>query len=341
MIAAVFFQSPSGRAADHAVILQYHHFGSNTPPVTSVTVRQFENHLAYLEKNGFAVWPLEKIISRLKSGQPVPDRCVAITMDDAYVSIYEKAYPRLKEYGWPFTIFVSTQAVDKGYKSHLTWDQIREMSQNGAHIAGHSHSHDHLPIQGENETAAQWRVRVTEDIRTAMARIQSETGMTTSFFAYPYGEYSLRLKQIVEKMGLTGLGQQSGPVWRGSDFGVVPRFAMAAGYAQMDEFVLKVNSLPLPVISASLEEPVITGEDKIPALRLTLAPGAYDPKTLACFLSGQGQIPVLWIDPEKRVLEISGNIPLPEGRSRYNCTAKQQSGSGYYWYSHLWIRYSK
>ena len=73
-------------------------------------------------------------------------------------------------------------------------------------------------------------------------------------------------------------------------------------------------------------------------LRLELGPGNYRVGSIACYVSGQGSVPVRWVDREKRVLEVVAAEPLPLGRSRYNITAAHEDGERYYWYSHLWIR---
>ena len=324
-------------SAEHAVVLQYHHFGDNTPPVTSVTLEQFDRHLKYLSENEYNVWPLEKIVAYLKDNKELPDRCVAITIDDAYVSVYKEAFPRLKVYGFPFTVFVPTEGVEKGIKSYLTWSQMREMQEAGAVFASHSHSHDYLNrrLPGESEDA--WINRVINDIKKSLDLLKEKLGSESKLFAYPYGEYNIALKQIIRSLHLTGIGQHSGAIRHGSDFAELTRFPMAAGYAEMGQFVTKLRSLPLPAISAIPYGPVLPQGKLRPVLRLTLAPGDYLPDSLACYCGGQG-INVRWLDRDEGIVEITTNKDLPKGRSRYNCTARHKKENRYFWYSHLWIR---
>lgn len=328
---------PDLNAAEHAVILQYHHFGADTPRVTSVTLEQFDRHLEYLAQNDYTVWPLEKIVSYLKEDKELPDRCVAITIDDAYISVYEHAWPRLRKYGFPFTVFVPTEGVQKKMKSYMTWDQMREMRKAGVVFASHTHTHDYLVRRLPGESEEEWVDRVINDINTSLEILRKELGSVPSLFVYPYGEYNIALKQIVRSLGLTGLGQQSGAVWRGDDFAVLPRFPMAADYADINEFITKVRSLPLPVLSVEPREPVLPDNVTKPALRLTIAPGDYFRDSLACYAGGQG-INVRWVDREKNIVEITPGKDLPRGRSRYNCTARHKKENRYFWYSHLWIR---
>lgn len=324
--------------AEHAVILQYHHFGENTPPSTSVTPAQFRSHLEYLDTHGFTVWPVEKIVSFLREGRSLPENCVGITIDDAYLSAYENAFPLLKERGLPFTVFVATEGVDKGFRDLMTWAQMREMQNFNASFAGHSHSHAYLVRRGEGESAAEWSARVKKDVEISLARLREELGSRSRLFAYPYGEYNAALRKMVEEMDLVAFSQQSGPIWKGSDFAALPRFPMASSYAGMEQFTVKVRSLPLPVLSADPDDPLLPPEVSLPRLRLSLAPGDYRRDDLACYADGQGRIEAEWTDREGLLLEVKARETLPEGRSKYTCTAPSLAGDRYYWYSYLWIR---
>ena len=148
----------------HAVVLLYHHVSDSTPAITSVTPKQFEQQLQFIEQNGFQVWPLPKIIKHLSNDLSLPDKTVAITFDDSYQSVFTEAFPRLQKRKWPFTIFVSTDAVDQQFKYHTSWDQLRTMAASGATIANHSTTHRHLLIRLKNESQLQWRQRIEQDI---------------------------------------------------------------------------------------------------------------------------------------------------------------------------------
>jgi biofilm PGA synthesis lipoprotein PgaB len=324
--------------ADHAVVFQYHHIDTDTPPSTTLSPRQFETHLDYLDHNGYHVISLDTIVTLLKAGKSLPDRCVAITIDDAYTSTYTEALPLLKEHQWPFTVFVSTEGVDKGYKGLINWDMMREMMEYGASFESHSHTHSHLIRKLPGENRAQWEKRVKKDISTSIQRLKDELGVKSNLLAYPYGEYSESLTKIVLSLGLTGVGQHSGPLWSGSDFGALPRFPMSGRYADLEQFAVKARTLPLPVILAEPSDPLLpTGISK-PSMRIKLAPGDYREDQLTCFVSGQERARIRWINRDKKILEVTPQDTLPLGRSRFNITAPSNSGKRYFWYSHLWIR---
>jgi biofilm PGA synthesis lipoprotein PgaB len=335
LLVFLFATGPGAAAADHAVILMYHHVGTETPPSTSVTADQFRDHITHLAGGGYTVWPVARIVSHLREGRELPDGCVGITFDDAYRSVYEKAYPLLKEKGMPFTVFVTTGGVDAGYKSYMTWEEMREMKANGAAIESHSRSHGFLVRRNEGESNEDWLSRVREDIDYSRRRIREEIWGGSLLFAWPYGEYTGALQQLLSGMGLTGFGQHSGPVWKGSDFEALPRFPMAGSYADPAEFRLKVRSLPLPVVSADPADPLLHPGAQRPFLRLKIEGGDFERESLACY-AGAERAELNWSEEEGSVT-VRASSPIPRGRSRYNCTARETSGDRWYWYSHLWI----
>jgi peptidoglycan/xylan/chitin deacetylase (PgdA/CDA1 family) len=328
----------AGPPPSRAVVLMYHRFGEARHPSTNVRLDQLEAQLAHLAEGGYRVWPLARVVEHLERGRPVPDRVVAITVDDAYRSVYSEAFPRLKARGWPFTVFVATDAVDAGSAALLTWDQMREMGDHGATFANHSASHDHLVARQAGEDAAAWVERVGADLRRAERRLTEELGTSPPFFAYPYGEYDLALAALVRRLGYTPFGQQSGAVGPGADSAAWPRFPIAEAYGDLDGFRLKVDSLPLPVARVVPRDPVV-GRENPPRMEVTVPPGDPRLDALACFAQGQGRVPVHWLDRDAGRFAVAAPRPLPVGRGRYNCTAPSRALAGrYYWFSHLWLR---
>lgn len=339
-------------ADSHAAIFMYSHIGEPRYPNTNISLKQFEAHLTYLDKHDYQVWPLAKIADHLKNGLAIPERTVAITFDDGHLSMYKRAYSRLKKRGWPFTVFIYTDAIDQHPKRYITWDQMREMRQHGGSFANQSKTHGHLIRRHKNENATAWSARVRADIEYAQQRIHEELGHdpegTPRLFSYPYGEYSLALAEIVEALGYVGLGEQSGPASAYSDLRVLPRYPISEGHDSMDEFAVKASSLALPVSEVTPWEPLLTKTNS-PRMVVTLAvaPDTCTACTvddvrldqLACQVSGQGRVKVKWLDKNRRRFAVQAPQPLRMGRSRYNCSAPSAKEPGrYYWFSHLWIR---
>jgi len=330
------------KGEDGAVVLMYHRFGEDDYPSTNIRMSQFEDHLDYLDEADFNVWPVERIVEYLKDGKTIPPRTVAITIDDAYVSIYDNAFPLLKERDWPYMVFVNTDGPDgKVGDSYMNWEQLREMAENSrASYANHSASHDYLVARKDGESEADWAKRVRQDIEHAESRLQDEVGEWVPdaplLHAYPYGEYDVALKEMLDDMGYIAFGQHSGPVGHYSDLLALPRFAMAEAYGDPDDFRQRVNTRPLPVTSISPEDPTAIDDQNPPTLTLRFAETDIALNRINCFAGGQAA-ELEWGDDNGRVLKVTAANAMPQGRSRYNCTAPA-AGGGFHWYSFQWIR---
>ena len=311
----------------HCALLVYHRFTDDGPQSTSISPDLFREHLSYLQSNDFSVLPLKEVVSTLQSGGVLPDKCVSLTADDGYQSIYENAYPLLKEFQAPMAVFVSTGAIDHNYPAMMTWSQFKEVD-DVIDVYNHGVSHAHL-VGKEAEM-------VVEDITTAQSRLAAELGLQTKFFAYPYGEFDQTAYAQLHQLGYVGFGQHSGVIDTNSDWLNLPRFAMAGQYAKMSSFALKVNSLPMPVV---VEQPksmvIVAGDRPLLTLKLSRTMNANERYQFACFVTGQDAPEIVWL--EKDIVTIQAIAGLTKGRSRYNCTTPSIQKGRYYWYSKQWL----
>ena len=323
---------------NQAIILMYHHFGVGKHPSTNIQLEQFEAHLDHLSQADYQIWPLSKVTEYIQKNQPFPTRVAAITIDDAYLSVYTEAYPRLLKRAWPFTVFVATDGIDRRYRSYMSWQQIREMQNNGVTFANHSATHDYLIRQKTSENHQQWKARVIEDIQRGQERLKTELGNAPMLFAYPYGEYNTALANIIHKMGYVAFGQHSGPASIKGDTRALPRFPMAEKFAEISDFKQKINSLAFFIKKQSPWEPTVNHDNNPPKLEIKLAnQSGIKLGQLTCFVSGQGRVDVKWLNNQRTHFSVQATAPLPTGRSRYNCTAPSSQKGRFYWYSHLWI----
>ena len=175
----------------NGVVLVYHHVSTKTPPSTSISPAQFREHLDYLAKH-HTVIPLGDMLNKLQTGHTLPDRAVAITFDDGYQNILQNGHPLLQEYGFSYTIFISPGSIGK-QANQLSWEQVKQMHQQGVTFANHSFEHGHLLTRLPGETKSTWLSRVMADIQQAQAVLEQQLGEVPKWLAYPYGEYNLAL----------------------------------------------------------------------------------------------------------------------------------------------------
>ena len=108
----------------------------------------FEEHLRYLQEEGYHVITAPQAMILLKSGQAVP-KTVILTFDDGYDNNYTTAYPLLKKYGFAGNFYAVGKDIGQTYhqdgvRSYMTIAQLKEMRDNGMEIGSHSMSHDNL-----------------------------------------------------------------------------------------------------------------------------------------------------------------------------------------------------
>ena len=335
LLAAVsaFLLTTSALAADSAVVLMYHRFGEDKYPSTSIRVEQFQAHLEYLKVSGYAVVPLAAVHAAINGGMPLPQRAVAITIDDAYRSVYDVAFPMFKEFGYPFTVFVATDAVDDGLPANMTWDQMREMATAGATFANHGAAHRSTIDRDDGATDAEWLAAVRSDIEKGAERLAEELAPLQGSFAYPYGEYTTKVGNMLQDMGYDSFGQHSGAVGPDSDRRALPRYPMAESFGDMGQFRTKIASVPMPVTSVEPWEPITA--DTQPTITVTLGETDARLDELACYVSAQGRVEVDWQETGSRFV-VGPVKPFNKGRRRVNCTAPGNDGR-YLWFSHQWI----
>lgn len=337
LLCASFCEAAPAPVPSHAVVFIYHRFGDDRYPSTDTQVDQFKAQLDWLAENHYEVWPLPRIVHYLQSGQGIPDHVVAITVDDAFQSFYDNAYPLLKEHDWPFTVFVASDSIDSKQPDFMSWDELRELAAHGGTLANHSADHGHLPFRLKGESDLHWADRIRADIGKGQARLEAEIGKDVNrdpkLFAYPYGEYTEELMKLVNGLGYVAFGQQAGVLGAPLDPRALPRFPINEHYADVAQFALKAAALPFPAESLEPWDPQVRAENP-PELSVQLEPGMLPASALHCYQNGP-EMPITWQDPEKTRFSIRAEKPLEVGRDRYNCTAFVHGR--YYWYSHMWL----
>lgn len=302
--------SPGGvQAADSAVVLIYHRFGETSFPSTNIRLEQFEAHIKELTSGPYTVLPVPEIVAAIREKRPLPDRTIGLTIDDGYLSVYAEAFPRLRDAGLPFTVFVSTDPVDRKFSGFMTWDQIREMRDNGVTIGAHTSTHLHMPANLLSRNRA--------DLANSNARLKEELGEVPPLFAYPFGEASTEIQNLVRNAGyIAAFGQHSGPLDASSDPFYMPRFALNEAFGDMDRFRLVANALPIPHTDVTPSNPTLTKNP--PLFGFTRTDLDLRLNGLACYAAGQGKVKIEQLGPR---IEVRMSGPFSAGRARINCTA--------------------
>lgn len=319
-----------------ANIFLYHRFDEAKYSSTNIDIDVFAQQLAYLQENNYRVLSLREIVRRLKMGEALPEKCAALSVDDSFQSFKEKAMPLLRKYQYPVTLFVNSDAV--GARGYLGWKELRELVLEGVEIGNHSHSHDHLIDLREGETRETWRERVSADIDKAQLLFEKHLKVTPELLAYPYGEYSVELMAIAEDLGFAAaFCQQSGVIHEKSHLMNLPRFPMGGPYATLKGFKDKLLMEPLVVTEEDPIDAVVAGENP-PVLKVRIDPREADLGRINCFVQGDNSCKAVAVDGDPGLFIVRAEKPLTGRRNKYTLTAPRIKGSGWHWYSHLWVK---
>ena len=308
----------------------YHRFGDSRYPSTNIPIEDFKTQLAYLQEEGFEVLNFSDAIRYLKDEYP-EKKVAVITIDDGFKTFYENGLPLLESYGFPATLFINTETV--GGNSYMDWAEIKDASDRGIEIGNHTHSHAFFL----NMDPKVRYINFEQEINLCQNIIEENLGVKPTVFAYPYGEFDEKMREIVRKSGfIAAAAQNSGVVGNDTDLLACPRFPMASAFSSIDEFKLKANAHPLKV--RGTPENHVLSENFKPELNLTIQKETLRLNEMQCFIQG-GSCKLFVNKKENSEYSI---MATPEKsiqnrrRTLYTLTV-QDTDNKWYWYSHLWI----
>lgn len=167
-------------AETRAVVLLYHSFDVGPQPL-GLSSRRFASHLEWLAQSDVHVIPLGFLIDFLEGKRRLPAKVAVITIDDGHRSVYDKAWPLLRQHGFPFALGLPT-AFMGGKKRTLRWEQIREMVGSGlCEVASHGHRHRRLgPLDAK---------RTHQELELSREIIAREAGVRPIAYFYPLGAH--------------------------------------------------------------------------------------------------------------------------------------------------------
>ena len=213
-------------------VLMYHRI--NQPdPTSSLTVspESFAKQIEWLRKNKFRFLSLDEAIDR---GMKISfwEKAVALTFDDGFHDNYENAFSLLRERRFPATLFVVVDWVGK--EGYVSWNEIRELNQNGIQIGSHSLTHRWLPeILNDTE--------LESEIVKSKKRIEEEIGKEVRHFSYPVGGVDERVAEQVRKAGYRAAwvaGAKPNDIIRSSLFSI-RRLKVSPGDSSLSHFAIK------------------------------------------------------------------------------------------------------
>jgi peptidoglycan/xylan/chitin deacetylase (PgdA/CDA1 family) len=188
-------------------VLMYHAVDPGWSSSLSVSPRAFAEHCRWLEGNRTVV-PLREAVERMDRRGRLPRGTVAITFDDGFDSVYDHAFPTLKRFGLPFTVFLVASTLADGLRAS-TWamgspeepprtlelGQLSEMREAGVHFG--SHSRDHRDLTSLTEEACE------RDLRESREILEDALEAPIAHLAYPAGAHNPSVRRAAGRAGYT------------------------------------------------------------------------------------------------------------------------------------------
>ena len=328
------------------IVLLYHRFEEHPRKndTLAITPEEFDKEMGELKEDGFTVIPMQQFIAWRHGEQNIPAKSAIITIDDGYLSGYDTAWPILKKYGYPFTMFIYVDYIGSGGKS-ISWDQLGEMRDAGVDIESHTYSHSHLTSPGFGVDAPT-RARVEKDIKTlgregwlhkeivdSKKVLEQQLGIKVDAFAYPYGTGSNdpHIRAVVKEAGydvaFNVYGRRNGYSY--------PPYDQIGRYAIGGETSAKIFDDAVKMIgggeSGPVSEPAYaelaatsmvtepaegsTTNNPTPTIKANLATmGSIDPGSVKMRVSGLGVVPAKY-DPKTKI--VSYTVPSPLAKDTY------------------------
>ena len=295
----------------------YHRFEENKYPSTNIRMNDFKNHLILIKKENIRFINPKNFEKELRSNKV--ERKVLLTIDDAFSSFYNNAWPILKENKIPFILFVSTREV--GAYNYMTWDQIRELNnEDFVEIGNHSHTHEYL-IDEESSV-------IKNDILKSMKIFDEKLQKQSQFFSYPFGEYSLEFKKIIRELGFKfAFGQHSGVIDETKDLFELPRFPINEKYGDMKRFKTLTKTLPLKYKEITPAEKYLVDAKNPPNVKIEFFKNLKNLNEINCYSNEENSWRTSKISfTNEHTIKIKLQGKFVGERGRINCSLREKDG---------------
>jgi len=289
--------------------IMYHRFNESKYPSTNIQMDIFKQQIEIIKESNYKFNNPNEFENMFST--PKIKKEILITIDDAFLSFYQEAWPFLKKNKIPFILFVSTEPVGK--RGYMTWSQIREVeSEDFAFIGHHSHTHDYLI----NETNDQF----ISDIEKANKIFLKELGYIPNLFSYPFGEYSKFMRNYISENFKFAFGQHSGVIDLNKDKFELPRFPINEKYGELKRFKSIINYFPLEYKEIFPEEKYLSQENNPPKFQVKFFKEQKNLGNINCYSNEGNKWEKSKTNFSNYTLTIKFREPFVPRRGRINCS---------------------
>jgi len=219
-------------------IIMYHSVSPQSHPGMKrliVSPKTFERQMRFLKEQRYNVLPLEALVKLIKAKQ-VPPKTIAITFDDGYKDNYTYAFPVLKKYNLPVTIFIIVNEIGRPQADRLSWEEIKAMQDSGLITFG-SHTIGPEPLINIKS-----KEEVKRQISDSKKILEEKLARKINFFSYPEGMFDAGIRQLVIDAGyLAAVSTKPGKQYPADDVFVLKRVRISENASNMFIFSIETS----------------------------------------------------------------------------------------------------
>jgi peptidoglycan/xylan/chitin deacetylase (PgdA/CDA1 family) len=208
-------EKPTVNQDAQVVVYCYHRFVDKVRrPDTEITPADFEAQMKELKDKNIPVIGLQDFLAWKRGEKSIPPKSAIITLDDGWLTQYTVAWPILKKYNYPFTMFIYTEGLRPGGHfaggGMMTWDQLAEMRDANVDIQAHSATHQDMrrrfdAIAKKKLSEEEYGIWLRNETAGVKKALQDRLGIRVNAFAVPYGKHDDIVRKAVMDAGYEAL----------------------------------------------------------------------------------------------------------------------------------------
>jgi peptidoglycan/xylan/chitin deacetylase (PgdA/CDA1 family) len=292
------------------VIFGYHRFVNNVKrPDTEITPAAFEAQMQELKNKNISVIPMQDFLAWRRGEKAIPSKSAILTFDDGWKSQYEVAWPILKKFNYPVTLFIYTEGIKPGHFSggeSMSWEQLAEMRDAGIDIQGHTATHSDLrkpydKVAKKKLSPEEYEQWLDKEVAGSKQMIEQKLGVKVNCFAVPYGFHNAHIEEVVMKAGYEALFTVYGqPITIHTPLNSIGRYLMEANKPKT--FTDAVAAIATTAVGPSVAEVAPSNmqtqpadgetiKNALPLIKANISSlGTIDPGSVEMRVSGLGKV---------------------------------------------------
>lgn len=219
-------------------VLMYHSINPSASAENklAVTAGTFDRQMHFLKSRRYNVITLDALVDLIKNKKKIHPKTICITSDDGYKDNFTHAFPILKKYNFPATMFIIVNEVGRPQGDRLSWDEIKTMQDSGLVSFG-SHTLGPEPLVNFKSVE-----EIKKQIFDSKKILEEKLGRKVTIFSYPEGLFDARIKQLVVDAGYAGaVATNPGKSYCDDDVFVLKRLRISENSANMFIFAVETS----------------------------------------------------------------------------------------------------